>query len=346
MVDQEERFQILSLSGGGVRGLYTISILAELEKTLAEKDQNEHYNIADHFDLISGTSIGGILALGLASGINARTLASLIDEERTKIFKKTCIQKIPFLGTLCKQARTSLYSSKPLKNILKKEFGEKKIRDLNTRVVIPSVNGTTGLPKVYKTPHHCDFLIDKNLSIVDVGMATSAAPTYFDPQMVNDNLMVDGGLVANSPALIAYHEATHFLKKRTETIHLLCIGTMGSQETLNIDRTKCWGYLSGWGMGRKLLGLTLSSNEKLHNFIVKQLLQDRFVELDDHNTPDQSKSITLDNANDAVAIMLKGKGKNKAQFAIGQKNVKAFFTHRKAPVTFFEGGEPYEVQHN
>ncbi len=342
------KFQILSLSGGGVRGLYTISVLATIEQSLADRHNRDDYNIAKHFDLISGTSIGGILALGLASGLNARHLCSLIDKNREKIFYKSRLRKMPFLSGFfgaCKQSTTALYDNMALKAVLEEALGSKKVSDLNTRVIIPAVNGTTGLPKIYKTSHHPKFDIDHKLHLVDVGMATSAAPTYFNPYLVDDRLMLDGGLIANSPSLIAYHEATHFLGKKPNDISLLCVGTMGVQATLNSDRRiNRWGYLTGWGVGRRLLDLTLSSNEGMHNLITKQLLDDRFVELDEPNTPDQSKSITLDNANKKAAQMLKGRGKDKGQYALGMDNVMAFFEHIPGSVTFHKGGKPYEIQ--
>lgn len=338
-MENNKRHQILSLSGGGVRGLYTISILATIEEQLAQTHKKPDYNIAVHFDLICGTSIGGILALGLASGINARSLLNLLDKNRKKIFHKSMLRLIPSY-LLFKQAATSLYNNKNLKFILKEIFANKKISDLKTRVVIPAVNGTSGKPKMYKTSHHPKFVTDHELSIVDVAMATSAAPTFFDPSLVNDQLMLDGGLVANSPSLIAYHEATHFLYQKPEDIYLLCVGTMGIQTTLNTDRfLNWWGYLSGWGIGRRLIEITLSANEGLHNFIAKQLLGKHFVELDDPNTPDQSKSITLDNANDKAAQMLRGRGKDKGQYALGMDDVMSFFKHEASSVTFHKGGE-------
>ena len=266
-----------------------------------------------------------------------------MQENYKKSFPQNNIKNIPFLGSFLnylKLAFCSLYQSEPLKKVLMDTFGDKIIKDLNVKVVIPSVNATTGLPKVYKTPHCTQFVTDQQLSLVDVGMATSAAPTYFNPHLLNNCVMVDGGLIANSPSFIAYHEATNFLDVQKENIYLLSIGTMGVQETLNSDRflSSKWGYLTGWGMGSKLVNLTLSTNESLHNFVTKHLLKERFVELDDHNTPNQSNSITLDNANDKAAQMLKGRGYDKGQSALGDQNVMAFFyNYPKTETNFYKG---------
>ncbi|WP_018275151.1 CBASS cGAMP-activated phospholipase [Teredinibacter turnerae] len=316
------RFQILALSGGGVRGLYTISILAQLEQILAEKHGDDSYNIAQHFDLIAGTSIGGILALGLASGMTARKLCGVLDENRKQIFP-------PKSAKIFRQALGSLYSSGPLRAVLEHCFGDKCIKDLHTRVTIPAVNGTSGSPKVYKTPHHENFQIDKHLRLVDVALSTSAAPTFFSPHLMNDSLNVDGGLIANGPALIAFHEATHFINAQKANIYLMGVGTMGSRRVLNSERgwLKGWGYLTGWGVGRKLIEMTLSANEEMQNKMVEHLLGDHCSFIDEELTPDQSKSITLDNASDNAAQMLRGRGKERGQKAIGQANIMDFFNH-------------------
>ena len=325
------RFQILALSGGGVRGLYTISILAQLEEVLAEKHNDDSYNIAQHFDLIAGTSIGGILALGLASGMNARKLCRVLDENRQQIFPKKSVK-------ILRQAFVSLYSSDPLKKVLQECFDNKCIKDLHTRLIIPAVNGTSGLPKVYKTPHCENFQIDKNLTLVDVGLSTSAAPTFFSPHLMNDSLNVDGGLIANGPALIAYHEATHFLQVARKDIYLMGIGTMGAKRVLNSERgyLSGWGYLTGWGVGRKLIEMTLSANEEMQNKMVEHLLDSQFSFIDEELTPDHNKSITLDNGSDNAAQMLRGRGKERGQNALGDKNVMEFFNHKAKEITFIQ----------
>lgn len=344
-----KRYQILALSGGGIRGLYTISFLARIEELLAEKTNQPDYNIANHFDMISGTSIGGIFALGLAKGFTARELLAFIDDHRTKIFPNGRFLNFPVLGKLIKftkQSFFSLYNSDGLREFLKEKFEEAKISDLKTRVIIPAINGTTGKPKMYKTPHNEVLTFDAKLKLVDVALATSAAPTYFAPHLVeNKHLMVDGGLIANGPALIAYHEATNYLKWPKDNIYILSVGTMGAQSTLNSERRlSWWGYLTGWSIGRKILELTLSCNEGMQNFMVEQLLQERFISYDEVNTPDQSNSITLDNASDKAAQMLRGRGDDSAQNASGHSDFMALFNHTPDPIIFYKHGEAYEIQ--
>ena len=109
-------FQILSLSGGGMRGLYTATVLAELEQSLADKSDDPHYWIGQHFDLICGTSIGGILALGLASGLNARALANILDSNRKDIFPSRGHSWVKTAWQLL----FGFYSAQALSNVLEK----------------------------------------------------------------------------------------------------------------------------------------------------------------------------------------------------------------------------------
>lgn len=325
------RFQILSLSGGGIRGLYSIKVLALLEEQLAANNSDPTYNIAKHFDLITGTSIGGILALGLASGMNARQLLEVIDKNRTKIFDNPRKWRWPLIGKFfhtCHRAFKSLHDQSALKEVLNGQFGNKVIQDLERPVVIPSINGNTGEPKFFKTPHHISFTFDKNVRLVDVALATSAAPTYFDPVNVVDSLMIDGGLVANAPTLVGIHEAIHFLNVPQESVYLLNIGTLSEKITLNSDRNKKrWGYLKAWGFGSTLIELTMSANSTMHNHIAKHMLKDRLLTLDDPNTKNQSTSLTLDNSSDEAAAMLRGKAYEKVKSEINSKQLKDFFTH-------------------
>lgn len=340
------RKQILALSGGGVRGLYTINFLADLEESLADKHSDSDYSIARHFDLIAGTSVGGILALGLAYGRTARELRDFMEKYREPIFApplNSGVGRVDRWAAKLKQSLSSIHSSAPLADALKDTFGNDVMRDLKVPVVIPSVNGTTGLPKFFKTPHHSNFTRDASLTLVDVALSTSAAPTYFDPHLLKrGSLMVDGGLVANGPSLIAYHEATQFLSWPANETHILSVGTMGTQTSL--ASKSGWGYLRGWGMGERIIELTLGANEAMQNYMVQHLLGDRFVAVDDPNTRDTAGMITLNNAAEAAAQVLRSKGVERAQYASAQANVMAFFDCMAANPTFYRHGEPREIQ--
>ena len=118
----------MSLTGGGYRGLYTATVLEDIESHLKKK--NEDDCIANYFDLITGTSIGGIIALALAYEIPANEIAKIFDENGKKIFKKQAL-----FGFF-----KAKYNSDTLKKILTEWFGKAKLGDLKRPVVIPSVS--------------------------------------------------------------------------------------------------------------------------------------------------------------------------------------------------------------
>ena len=130
-------------------------------------------NVADYFDLIVGTSTGGIIALGLGLGLSAKELLAFYEERGPTIFKgNRGLRWLRWLGT-------SKYSSTPLENALRSCFGDKRLGDSKKRLVIPSLNLENGEVYVYKTAHHPRLERDYKEKAVEVALKTAAAPTYF-----------------------------------------------------------------------------------------------------------------------------------------------------------------------
>lgn len=318
------RYQALVLSGGGVRGLYTISILAELEKKLSGGATD--YSIAKHFDFIGGTSIGGILALGLAAGKTAREMQTILDNNRKLIFPKrrfSLIRKL--LGVE--------FNADKLRNLIQMTLGDIRIKDLKSRVLIPTVNGSSGQSKVYKTPHHPDFTWDGELKIIDAALATSAAPTYFPAHTTAQGKMLDGGLFANSPSFLVYHEITckRFLAVDPNQVYMLSIGTMGSTNRMSKSANGDEGYLKGWQWGKGLISLMMDVSEYWHTTITSHYLENRFVELDDRDI----HKIELSDSSEITATLLKAHAATKAQAVWGTPDIKAFFAHEAPKPTFY-----------
>lgn len=330
---QQPRLRILSLNGGGVRGLYTISVLAEFERILAKGD--ESYSIADHFDLIAGTSIGGLLALGLADGKTARELELKMREHATTIFPSR--KYLPdFLWKLCKGCRAlfgNRYNGENISKAVADIVGEeRRIRHLQRRVLIPTVNVSTGKPLFVKTCHHPRFTRDDKLRLVDVARATSAAPTYFAPHYIEDlnAYFVDGGLVANNPSYVAYHEAVTDLKdefgiKSEDQIYILNIGTMASDFCINPELIKSLvpGYFRLWGLGSTLVETVMNSNQWMHHYMTARVLSKKnHVTLDDAVPDQQASIITLDNSRPEALNVLAARGKQKANEALADVDLK------------------------
>jgi patatin-like phospholipase/acyl hydrolase len=191
-------FQVLALSGGGYRGLYTAKIIADIEAAEGGTP------FARHFELIAGTSIGGILALALSLEIPASAMVALFTEHGDEIFLKQH-------GALFGYARAP-YTAEGLKLLLQREdvFGDLRLSACRHPVLVPAINYSTGQAQMFKTSHHPNFKRDYATPLVDVALATSAAPGYFPRHLYDNCQYVDGGLFANAPGGLALHEATHF----------------------------------------------------------------------------------------------------------------------------------------
>lgn len=324
----DSQLQVLALSGGGYRGLYTAKILADLEQELGAP-------IASKFDLIAGTSIGGILALALAQEIPASRLVNMFVKDGKRIFKR---QWSPF-GLFRSQ-----YDSEPLRELLAAEdlFGARSLGSCRHRVIVPAINYSTGKPQIFKTPHHPNLKRDHLHSLVDIALATSAAPIYFRRHVFDNNQYVDGGLYANAPGLLAVHESEHFLATPAHRVRLLSIGTMSSVFTVNPDRNRAGGMWD-WGgfwptkTPKRLFGLSISVQESLTDFMLRQKLGDRYAHIDDVLTPDRACAVALDKTDAGAQEVLLGSASEKSKACLGNSNVMSFFRHQPAPPTFFYG---------
>ena len=318
--DNRARFQILALSGGGYRGLFTARALEVIEEQYGGR-------VADRFDLIAGTSVGGILALGLALRIPAKVLRELFEDHGGEIFHPRR------WGAGWVRAK---YDGGSLRNLLAREkyLGVRLLGESKTRIIVPAVNYTTGAPQVFKTPHHENFGRDHLLSMVDVAMATSAAPTYFPIYKMNAQQYVDGGLIANAPGLLAVHEARTFLSCELARVHVLAIGTASSRVTadpmLPLDRG-----ITRWASN--VFDLTISAQESLSKFMLRQTLPGRYLDVDVVLTEAQAASVGLDKTDGAASEVLIARANAVAQEFIGRAEFRAFMQHKPEEPAFHYG---------
>lgn len=317
-------YHVLALSGGGYRSLYTATVLAELEAVLG-------HPIASHFDLICGTSAGGMLALGLAADIPAQELKLLLENEGSRIFGCRNLRR-RLLGFWL----TAKHDSTGLRKVLTDRFKDSVIGDLKHRVLIPTVNYSTGRGQFFKTPHHPSFEIDHRMKIVDVALATAAAPVYFPLARNDSGVFADGGLVGNAPGLFGLHEVqTYIAKGREARIRVLSIGTMTIGATVrggdNLDR--------GFGKWRGgLFDLVISAQESSVDYMLRQSLGSNYYQIDDQVTPDQSRDVkALDQVSIGATNTLKDRGKHAAQRALGNPLFQPFREHQAIAPTFYHG---------
>lgn len=222
----EQKFKILSIDGGGMRGIIPAKILCELEEEL-QRREGPDARLCDYFDLICGTSTGGIIAIGLALGISAKDILDLYVKHGKEIFSHKWIR---FL------IKGRFYDQCVLKKFLTEAYKDSRIDDCRTRICIPTYDLYRGTIHVLKTRHHERLSQDYHIPAVDAALSTSAAPVYFHPytfrytNIDSDNMNsafhhVDGGVFANNPALIGITEAHSCLNVPLEDVELLSLGT-------------------------------------------------------------------------------------------------------------------------
>jgi patatin-like phospholipase/acyl hydrolase len=229
------KFQILSLDGGGIKGLYSAAVLAKLEDDLG-------ITVTDHFDLITGTSTGGIIALGLGIGLRPREIVHFYSTKGPSIFRpSTRFRRINCLLNLFKRK----YSQEPLKKALQDCFGDKRLADSTKRLVIPSYSIDKDEVYLFKTPHHSRLTRDWKEPLWKAALATSAAPTFFPCCNDVDHIrLIDGGVWANNPTMIGIVEAVSMLGAPLDSIAVLSLGTTNpvSNKSKRLDQGGLWQW--------------------------------------------------------------------------------------------------------
>jgi patatin-like phospholipase/acyl hydrolase len=321
------RFQILALSGGGFRGLYTAKIVADLEEESGKP-------FASHFDLIAGTSVGGILALALALEIEAARIVTLFEKHGSEIFCK----RRSLWGVI-----QAPYSADGLRALLAAEdlFGSQLLGACKHPVIIPSVNYSTGEGVLFKTSHHPDLRRDHRAPLVDVALATSAAPGFFPRHRYANSQYVDGGLFANAPGILALHEATQFFSRTDDDVHLMSIGTMSSRLTVDARRASTGGHLD-WGSGnivnapKRLFSLAISVQETLSYNMLNHRLRERYVHIDDDNSDERARAVALDKTDAAAREVLLGTAEQQSKRCISDPRVREVMNHTAQSPRFFQ----------
>lgn len=267
-------FRILALSGGGYLGLYAAVVLAELEARVGEP-------LARRFDLIAGTSVGGLLSMALAFEVPMAELVKLFLERGEEVFSSRRLPTgaVTRLLDLSRSVMGPKYTGEALRKELTRHFGKRTLGDALHAVVVPAVDVTRSVTKVFKTPHAQASLGDAGLSAVDVTLATCAAPAFFPCVKVGDKLYADGGLFAVAPDQVALHEAELFMGAKPSKVRMLSVGTatMGYQPT---EKPEADVGAVGWLTDGRLI-LTMISVQQQHvQAIMEDRLADRYMRLD------------------------------------------------------------------
>ncbi|WP_420445313.1 CBASS cGAMP-activated phospholipase [Candidatus Poriferisodalis sp.] len=241
----EGRCQVLSLDGGGLRGIFSAAVLTALEEDLDSP-------VLDHFDLVTGTSTGGLIALALGAGVPARSILEFFVEEGSQVFRAP-------RKRVARQFVRPKYNGRALDSALQRLFGDKLLGESAVRLVIPTFDMTRNDVYLLKTPHHPRLRRDWRVPMWEVARSTAAAPTYLPAHVLSEDrtVLVDGGVWANNPSLVGTVEAVSLLNAPLANIRLLNIGT--TNEFRDLPRSLARGGLFQWLRGSALIDVLMTS---------------------------------------------------------------------------------------
>lgn len=277
----DKQFSILSIDGGGIRGIFPSTVLTELENRYLGGQP-----IGAYFDMITGTSTGGIIAVALAKGLSAKEVSQLYLDRGWRIFPST--SKAAKRMRWLKRILRSSYDSTCLAAELAEVLGSTRLKDCKVRLCIPAFEGVHGEPWIYKTPHHPDYHMDADTRLTTVAMATAAAPTYLQALEDQGYVLVDGGLLANNPIMVGVVDVLACYRLDRRQIHVLSIGCGGAPYRVTEKRLR--GGMFQW---RDAVAASMSAASK-NAFGQASLLigRDRICRLD--VPPGIGKAIELD----------------------------------------------------
>ena len=275
--------RVLSIEGGGMRGLYSAVYLSSLARRYAETRSVEDLDIGKGFDLITGTSTGAIIACALAADVSPDRVVELYRKCGPSIFPRKLPEKIglDLVRQIWKRSQYLKAGAIALEKALVAEFGETTLDEIweNRKIAlaIPAVEMSHHRAWVFKTPHlantrHRDY----KYRLVDVCLATTAAPIYRsmarikNPDTTGHRVFVDGGLWANNPVLVGLIDALEMTDKG-DRIEIFCLGTCPRPGGEFIGCDDLDRGLLGWQFGGGVVSLSLDAQEFVFNKMARML---------------------------------------------------------------------------
>lgn len=274
-----------------MRGAYQSAYLT----TYGERVQNslkreQSIDIGSAFDLVVGTSTGGILACGLVAGVPLLKIQNLYSEAGKRIFPMQWARPLPVIGTLVKGLGVGLRKGDAaLRSTLEGALGDRTVNTVyeerGIALAIPTLDLNRHAAVVFKTQHLSRLNgRDNNRSLVDICMATSAAPILRSMARLDEPggrgakaTYVDGGLWANNPGLIGMMEAIEILNDRSEhrPIHLFMLGTLPSQGGEEVSNSSLHRGAGGWGFGLRAIEASLNAQAVGYDYLTSKMAEMR-----------------------------------------------------------------------
>lgn len=268
--------RILSLDGGGIRGLVSCLWLEGVEDALVQAGKP---GLLKHFDLLAGSSTGAIVACGIALGLSPATVADLYRQNRHLIFPGMAERLWSRAGRVFTQGVSApRYDAKGLETVLKKVFGEATLGQAKKPLLVTSYDTIERKPVVFKSfkPEHAQ------VPMWEVCRASTAAPTYFPAHAMKvegrARAMIDGGVVANNPTACAIAEA---LRKdarvdSAQNLVVLSVGTGERSRPIDLKSAQEWGAVE-WAI--PIIDVLFDGNTDAVDYIAQHLVGDGYFRL-------------------------------------------------------------------
>jgi hypothetical protein len=284
MTDQLEPFRVLSLDGGGMRGTYTATYLGRMAATFAKRRDLPALDVGAAFDLIVGTSTGGIIACALAAGVPLSEIVTLYTERGPKIFSRPLPSGVGVVNDLWQRRAALAAGTEVLRSALADKLGTTTVGEIYAKrgigLAINTVEMSQHRAWVFKTPHLKDVTNhrDDNYSLVDICLATTAAPVYRSMAAVDHpdnpaggyNVFVDGGLWANNPVLVGLIDALDMTSPGQE-IQIFCLGTCPMPAGEQIAKLEVDRGLGQWKFGGDAAALGIDAQQFAFDHMAKKL---------------------------------------------------------------------------
>ena len=283
-------FRVLCLDGGGMRGVYQAAYLSTFASRLASaRGAPEVRDLGKGFDLISGTSTGGIVACALAAGIPLEKVDALYRHHGPAIFPHQWARAVPGLGLLVRGSGVgNRAGNEALREVLSRTFGTQSVgqvyRERGIALAIPAVDLNRHSAVVFKSPHLQRLNgRDNERTLVDVCLATTAAPILRSMARLQEPgvnattaVYVDGGLWANNPGIVGMIEAVEMLKDRGEAdrpIHLFMLGTLPAQGGEEVSDSALHRGAAGWRVGLRAISASLDAQAVGSDYLANKIAE-------------------------------------------------------------------------
>ena len=331
--NEKPPFRAMAMDGGGMRGFYSASLLDALTRRFGGPD-NSGVDLGRRCDLLCGASTGGILACGLAMGVELRKIMALYAEHGEQIFPRPKPDSgLPYWWWICRHWCRPSASADALRRGLTDVFGDKTMGEIYAErkiaLCVPAINAATYKAWVFKTPHIPGKNRDVGYKLADVCMAGAAAPVFFPVHSIPNpqnkwetQRFVDGGLWANNAILLALVEALELTQgEENREIHIVAVGTASTPNgDPNALKNPNWGIVD-WEVGIKAAEMSIAAQaygyDSIAKFIAGALTCGgrtvKIVRLEEtQKSPEKHSAIGLDRADEKAIQTMSGMAEDDA----------------------------------